>query len=130
MSRKVVSYLNNMSERHGFLRGMVSYVGFKQDIYLYDRDERFSGKGHYNRYLGSLKIALNGLVGYSNFLLNIIAIVGIITLIISLILIIIIFLAKIFGFDFPLGFPTIVILILLFGAFQLLSAFSNWSIYR
>lgn len=47
MTRRVVDQLNAMPESHRFIRGMVSWVGFKQEALLYDRDERFVGETHY-----------------------------------------------------------------------------------
>ena len=43
MSRRVVEALNRSPERHRFLRGMVSWVGYNQIGIAYDRDERHSG---------------------------------------------------------------------------------------
>ena len=40
-----------------FLRGLVSYIGFKQTYILYDRDKDL-GSGNYNKYFGSLKLQL------------------------------------------------------------------------
>ena len=54
-----------MNEVHGYLRGMVAFVGFKQTFVEYDRDERASGVTNYNRYYGSLKIPFNAIVGFS-----------------------------------------------------------------
>lgn len=65
MDRCVIDELKKLHESHGFLRGMVAFVGFKQTFIEYDRDERASGQSNYNRYLGSLKIAFNGIVGFS-----------------------------------------------------------------
>ncbi len=65
MDRVVIDELKKLNESHGFLRGMVSFVGFKQTYIEYDRDERQSGVSSYNRYFGSLKIAFNGIVGFS-----------------------------------------------------------------
>jgi len=65
MDRCVVDELKKLHESHGFLRGMVAFVGFKQTFIEYARDERASGISNYNRYLGSLKIAFNGIVGFS-----------------------------------------------------------------
>jgi len=65
MDRRVVDEIKQLNESHGFLRGMVAFVGFKQTYVEYDRDERASGTSSYNRYLGSLRIALNGIVGFS-----------------------------------------------------------------
>jgi len=65
MDRRVIDELKRLNESHGFLRGMVAFVGFKQTYVEYDRDERVSGTSSYNRYLGSLRIAINGIVGFS-----------------------------------------------------------------
>lgn len=65
MDRRVVDEIKKMNESHGYLRGMVAFIGFKQTFVEYDRDERASGVTNYNRYLGSLRIAFNGIVGFS-----------------------------------------------------------------
>ncbi len=52
MSRRVVNEINRLKECHGFLRGMVALVGFRQASVLFDRPARFSGKGNYNRFFG------------------------------------------------------------------------------
>src|SRR5947209_8258012 len=71
MSRRVIEELRGLSETHGFLRGLVSLVGFSQTEILYERDARHVGTGNYNRYLGSLKIGFNGIFGFSTFPLQI-----------------------------------------------------------
>jgi polyisoprenyl-phosphate glycosyltransferase len=65
MDRLVIDEVKKLHESHGFLRGMVAFVGFRQTFVEYDRDERASGVTNYNRYLGSLRIAFNGIVGFS-----------------------------------------------------------------
>lgn len=70
MSRRVIEELRQLKEAHGFLRGMVAFVGFKQTHIAYQRGPRVHGRGHYNRYVGSIKIGLDGLLGYSNSLLH------------------------------------------------------------
>ncbi len=47
MSRRVVDQLNAMPERYRFIRGLVSYVGFNQIAFPYERDARFAGETHY-----------------------------------------------------------------------------------
>lgn len=64
MSRRVVEGIVELQDQQGFLRGLVAYVGFKQEAITYHRDGRNAGDGKYNRYVGSLKIGLNGLVGF------------------------------------------------------------------
>ena len=66
MSRRVCDELNRLHEGHGFLRGLVAYVGFPQTFVEYDRDPRHAGAGNYNRFLGSLKIGLNGLISFGS----------------------------------------------------------------
>jgi dolichol-phosphate mannosyltransferase len=64
ISRRVLGLLLQMPERHRFLRGMVSWVGFRQVPFLYDRDKRFAGVTKYP--LSRLfRLALDGVVGSS-----------------------------------------------------------------
>ncbi|MEP9388018.1 glycosyltransferase family 2 protein [Mesorhizobium sp. KR9-304] len=48
MSRRAVDHLNAMPERYRFIRGMVSWIGLKQQAFPYDRDRRHAGKTHYS----------------------------------------------------------------------------------
>jgi dolichol-phosphate mannosyltransferase len=47
MSRRALDALLSMPERHRFIRGMVSWIGFRQVPFLYDRDARFAGTTKY-----------------------------------------------------------------------------------
>ena len=47
MSSRVVRALNEMPERHRFVRGMVAWVGYKQVALRYDRHARFAGDTKY-----------------------------------------------------------------------------------
>ena len=70
MSRRVVDEVLRLNETHGFLRGLVALVGFPQTAVLYDRAPRYEGRGNYNRFFGSLRIGLNGIVGFSRYPLH------------------------------------------------------------
>jgi glycosyltransferase involved in cell wall biosynthesis len=76
MSRRVIEELRRLNETHGFLRGLVAYVGFRQAAVEYDRDSRSEGTGNYNRLTGSWRIGMNGIVGFSTKPLQLIWIVG------------------------------------------------------
>lgn len=76
IDRTVIEELKKSREHHGFLRGMVAFVGFKQEAILYDRDARYSGAGNYNRFFGSLRIGLNGLICYSTKPLEFVTVFG------------------------------------------------------
>lgn len=47
MTRRVVDQLNAMPERYRFIRGLVSYIGFNQTAFPYERDPRFAGETNY-----------------------------------------------------------------------------------
>jgi len=121
MSARVVAEINALKESHGFLRGMVASVGFKQCTIPFDRPARFSGETHYNRFLGSLQIGFNGIFCFSTHALTLSTAFGFIVAFLSLLLGAVYFAMKLGGFDFPIGNPTIVILILFLGGVQLIS---------
>ncbi len=120
MSRRVVNEINRLKECHGFLRGMVALAGFRQTSILFDRPARFSGKGNYNRFLGSLRIGFNGIFCFSNYALTLSTLAGFVIALAAFSVGILYAVLKIFGFPFPLGNPTIVILVLFLGGIQLI----------
>jgi polyisoprenyl-phosphate glycosyltransferase len=121
MSRRVVAEINRLKECHGFLRGMVALVGFKQTSILFDRPPRFAGKGNYNRFLGSLRIGFNGIFCFSNYALTLSTQMGFIIALAAFVIGFLYAVLKLVGFPFPLGNPTIVILVLFLGGIQLVS---------
>lgn len=64
MSRNVVDTLRAMPERDRFVRGMVSWVGFKQTSLPYKRAERFAGKSKYPLHK-MLRFATDGILSFS-----------------------------------------------------------------
>jgi len=121
MSRRVVAEINQLKECHGFLRGMVAVVGFNQTSILFDRPPRFSGRGNYNRFLGSLRIGFNGVFCFSNYALTVSTQLGFVIALAAFVVGIVYAILKIIGVPFPLGDPTIVILVLFLGGIQLIS---------
>jgi len=120
MSRRVVEELRLLNENHGFLRGLVAYIGFKQTFIEYDRDERYAGKGNYNRFTGSIKIGLNGLISFSSKPLFVMSFAGFILAGFSFIIGSWYLIQKIIGFDLTPGLPTTVLVVSFFAGVQLL----------
>ena len=120
ISRKVIIQLNELNESHGFLRGMVAFVGFKQSFIEYDRVKRYGGKSNYNKFFGSMKIGLNGLIGFSSRPLSLMAITGFVIALISFLLGIWYLFQKFSGINLTPGLTTTVILISFFAGIQLL----------
>jgi len=122
MSRRVIDELRHLPERHGFLRGLVALVGYKQGFVEYERAARFSGKGNYNRMLGSITIGLNGVIGFSSRPLTFVLFGGVVVAGISFILALVMVLLKLLSdHDYPMGIPTLTVLVLFIGGVQLIS---------
>jgi glycosyltransferase involved in cell wall biosynthesis len=121
MSRRVIDHVVALNEAHGFLRGLVALVGFKQTAVKYDRDPRAAGASKYNRFIGSILIGMNGVVSFSRYPLQLISIAGMLASAFAFLLAFGYVIAKIAGAAFPIGNPTIVIIVSLFSGIQLLS---------
>jgi len=121
MSRRVVDEVLRLKENHGFLRGMVAVVGFRQCLIPFDRPARHAGETNYNRFLGSLRIGFNGIFCFSTYALTLSTQFGFLVAISSFLIGLIYLVMKLCGFPFPIGNPTIVILVLFMGGIQLIS---------
>jgi polyisoprenyl-phosphate glycosyltransferase len=121
MSRRVVDEVIRLKESHGFLRGMVAVVGFKECLLPFDRPARFAGETNYNRFLGSLRIGFNGIFCFSTYALSLSTMAGFAIAGISFLLALTYLIMKLAGFPFPIGNPTIVIVVLFLGGIQLIS---------
>ena len=66
MSRRVVEYFKELKEKDRFVRGLVSWIGFKQTGVHYLRDRRFAGETKFP-YRKMIKFALDGITSFSMF---------------------------------------------------------------
>ena len=98
VDRKVVDVINSMPEHNKFLRGLFSWVGFKQKPIEYERQERFAGKTKYPL-KKMLKLASDGIISFSTKPLKIIGGIGIASIFISFILLIYAILSYIFKWN-------------------------------
>lgn len=121
MSRRVVANVVALKEGHGFLRGLVGLVGFPQTSVLYDRDPRIAGTSKYNQFFGSLAIGINGLVGFSRYPLQLISVLGLVFSVLAFVVAVAYLGLKIGGVAFPIGNPTVVVVVAFFSGIQLLS---------
>lgn len=122
LDKIVVKNIINFKEANPFVRGLIPLVGFKESFVDYEREQRHLGETNYNKYTGSITIGIKGITSLSNKLLYYIVYLGLISSFFSIVLGIIYLIFKVNGYaDFPIGNPTIVILILFVGGIQLLS---------
>ena len=120
IDRKVVDVMGQMRERHRFLRGMASWIGFRQTGVEYDRKERFAGKTKYP--LGKmLKLALNAITSFSYFPLQIATVVGFISAGISILAIPVVIILRLSYTAELLGQATTLIAVLFLGGVQLIT---------
>ena len=75
MDRAVVDVLNRMPERNRYIRGLRSWVGFRQTAIPFERDPRFAGEAKYT-FRKSLMLAINGLVSFSKAPLRFAVVIG------------------------------------------------------
>lgn len=121
MSRRVVGEVLRLKESHGFLRGMVALVGFRQALVPFDRPPRFAGRTNYNRFFGSLRIGFNGVFCFSTYALTLSTMLGFLIAAFSFLVMAIYFFYKLVGWEILWGNPTLVILITFLGGIQLIS---------
>lgn len=119
LDRRVVTELNRFREHNRFLRGLVSFIGFKQIAVQFDRDERHAGVTGYPL-KKMLKFATDGILGFSWTPLKIISRLGYIVSAFSLLGIIYALGVKIFNPAVVVpGWTFIIITILFVGGMQL-----------
>jgi len=75
MNQKVVKNIINLNEKNLFIRGLRSWVGFKQTGIEYERDGRYAGKSNFSIF-GATALALDGFVSFSLIPLRFILIIG------------------------------------------------------
>ena len=121
VDRKVVDVMNSMPEHNKFLRGLWGWIGYNQTAYEYERKERFAGKTKYPL-KKMLKLASDGIIGFSTKPLKIIGGLGVISIIISVIILIYSILSFAFKWNnLAPGWTSIMVCITFFSGVQLLS---------
>jgi len=120
MSRRVLSQLRRMPERHRYLRGLRTWVGFRQVGVAIDRDARHAGRPSYSlsRLLG---LAFDGLFSFSVVPLRFTALAGLFVILLSVGYTAWAVGVKVLSGATPQGFTTLIVAITLLGGIQLLS---------
>lgn len=121
MDRCVVDQLKNLPERSRFLRGLVCWVGFKKIGVKYDRAERSAGKSKYPL-KKMLRLAIDGITGFSSAPLKLSFYAGILATMIGLSVFVWSILEKLLSPNTTVpGWASLMIAIVFFGGVQLIS---------
>ncbi|OFZ06838.1 MAG: hypothetical protein A3D92_07375 [Bacteroidetes bacterium RIFCSPHIGHO2_02_FULL_44_7] len=119
MDRRVVDTINAMPERDRLLRGLRAWVGFKQIGVKYERPERFWGKST-NSLVASTKWARKAIFSFSYAPMEFVSRIAFLTMLLAFV-VIVVYLGFYFTKGAPEGFTTLLVVVLFFGAIQLLS---------
>ncbi len=120
MDRKVVNVMNNMRERHRFLRGMSAWAGFKQIGVNYRRAARAKGETKYP-FRKMLKLAINAVTGFSYFPLQMATWMGFISAGLAALIIPIVIIMRLLGSQEFSGQASTLVAVLFLGGVQLIS---------
>lgn len=120
MKKEVVQNMLKMQEQSLFLRGIRSWLGFKQFGYEYERDARHGGEPKYTL-KKLIQLAYNGIFSFSQMPVKILTTIGFWVIIVSVFYSMYALYVKITTPDVPQGFTTLAIAIFFFGGVQLLA---------
>jgi len=103
LSRRVVDELLRIEEYDPFMRGLVRWVGFRQETILYTRDARFAGKTHFSllRSANPTKEFLRGLTSFSAAPLYVSLIYGFAVSFLSFVYLVVVVIQKLMGINLP-----------------------------
>ncbi len=109
LDRKAVEVFKNLKETNRFIRGLSSWVGFKQSCVLYKREARFAGETKYPL-KRMLRLAINAITSFSDWPLRLCFNVGLVVSFISFLTVIYFIVGKILGAHYVPGWMSIVML--------------------
>lgn len=119
IDRKVANVFRNMTERNRFIRGMMSWIGFRQTYIEYERDERFAGETKYPL-KKMLKFASDGIIAFSSKPLRLVMSLGFFSVLISIGLLLYSIIVKLIGYHIEAGWASLMVAISFFSGIQLL----------
>jgi dolichol-phosphate mannosyltransferase len=121
MDRQVVDVLNSIPERNRYIRGLRSWIGFRQTAVMFERDPRFAGDVKYT-FRKSFALAVNGLVSFSTVPLRLSTYLGLFSACAALVMAFMVIYWRLFFPGSPLtGYAIIAAAVFFLGAVQLFS---------
>jgi dolichol-phosphate mannosyltransferase len=118
MSRRATAELRKLREKDRFVRGLVSWIGFKQCGVEYERDSRYAGETKYP-YRKMLQFALDGVTSFSTLPLRLATWLGYGASLFAFAYLIYVFLQRFLGFTVQ-GWATTMVGMLFLGGVQLI----------
>lgn len=121
IDRQIIDQFNNLHEKNKYIRGLISWMGYKQVPCYYERKERFAGETKYPL-KKMLKFATTGLLAFSKKPLKLAEWLGVVSVVVSLIYALVILILKLVNpATFVVGWTSIILITIFFGGVQLLT---------
>jgi glycosyltransferase involved in cell wall biosynthesis len=120
MSRRAVDALKQLRERQRFMKGLFTWVGYRQKSLVYDRDPRFAGSSKFN-YWRLWNFALEGITSFSGAPLKIATYIGLLTAFIAFTFGVVVLGKALLLGDPVRGYPSLMVVILFLGGVQLMA---------
>jgi dolichol-phosphate mannosyltransferase len=120
MDRQVVAALNDLPERMRFVRGLRTFVGYKQVGLEYERDARAAGRPKYS-FRALMRLAVDGLVSFSTYPLRLAVYTGFATAFFALLLTIWVLADALSKRTAPQGWASTLVIVIFMGSIQLIS---------
>ena len=120
IDKKVINFLKKFDEKHLYLRGLISFIGFKQKGLKYNRRKRFTGLSRISL-LKYFDISFSAITSFTKTPLILIFVIGAITFLSSIVLLLIYLMLFVSGNVNQPGFTTIILIqLFFFGLLMLL----------
>ena len=119
IDRKVVDVLKQMPEQEKYLRGQISWIGFKQTYVEYEREERLGGSTGYT-YRKMFKFAIDGITSFSDFPLKFASMAGFIVSLFAFAIMLYTLYSKFILKDTVQGWTSIMLSVMFIGGIQLI----------
>ena len=120
MSRRVVDALKLVRERQRFMKGLFTWVGYRQFSLVYDRDPRFAGDTKWN-YWRLWNFALEGITSFSSAPLKLATYVGFLSAAVAFLFGVWVFAKALLFGDAVKGYPSLMVVVLFLGGMQLMA---------
>ena len=120
MDHRVVEVLREMPEKSKYLRGQISWIGFRQTFVEYARSERHAGETGYT-YAKMFRFALDGITGFSDFPLKIVTWFGFGTVFFGLVVAVYVLYSRFVLEDYVQGWTSLMLIVLFLGGIQMIA---------
>ncbi|MFZ2237074.1 MAG: glycosyltransferase family 2 protein [Dokdonella sp.] len=120
LSRRALDALKGVRERQRFMKGLFTWVGFRQKSVIYARDPRFAGETKWN-YWKLWNFAIDGITSFSSSPLKLATYIGLLTSVLSFVFAIWVTVKALLWGDAVQGYPSLMVAVLFLGGMQLMA---------